>query len=374
MAANDFSANRGTLSGFTRASATVYRITWRAPSSGTGTATITLRANAATEQNAQATITVGYAPPAQPVTPPSGTLSIEAIDEQFITVGTEDYDLVIDIGGSPDDVFPSGHLEGFSHHWDAARGRLHIKSEEVTRLLEGVHWDVEAVKGSETLSREIAYNVVNAAPIFQILETIHLYRGVKINFDILIHNIPAVLIPDAYLIGLKSELVDYGLNVKGQIETTDNFTFTSGDIKIIVPAEQEGGTDTVQNYPFVIESGSAPQIATPKFTSHGDFGVLEFADVRHALGYEWQRDGAEEWNFFSEAQIGIDVRQLEVTPGHLSATLKFPNVANATSYAYKLSTESFDGLWQPFTGTLKNGMITTIISDLVEGEAYDSVF
>ena len=34
-------------------------------------------------------------------------LSIENMRRQFITLGTEDYDLVIDIGGNPDDVFPS---------------------------------------------------------------------------------------------------------------------------------------------------------------------------------------------------------------------------------------------------------------------------
>ena len=37
-------------------------------------------------------------------------LSIENIDEQFITLGTEDYDLVIDIGGNPDDVLPQWTL------------------------------------------------------------------------------------------------------------------------------------------------------------------------------------------------------------------------------------------------------------------------
>ena len=126
-------------------------------------------------------------------------LSIENIDEQFIILGTEDYDLVVDIGGDPDDVFPGGRMEGFTSHWDASNGQLHIKSDEVTRLINGVNWDVEAVKGMDNLTRQIAYNVVRAAPIFETLETIHLYRGVDINFDILIQNIPPLLIPDAYL-------------------------------------------------------------------------------------------------------------------------------------------------------------------------------
>ena len=92
------------------------------------------------------------------------------------------------------------------------------------------------------------------------METIHLYRGVDINFDILIKNIPALLIPDAYLIGLKSDLVEYGINVQGRIATSDNFTFTSGNVTIIVPSGTEGEDDTVHEYPFEIESGSPPEL------------------------------------------------------------------------------------------------------------------
>jgi len=62
IAANDFSADVGTLSGFTKSSDKVYRVTWTAPSAGTGTATITLRANAATVGNAEATVEIQYAP------------------------------------------------------------------------------------------------------------------------------------------------------------------------------------------------------------------------------------------------------------------------------------------------------------------------
>ncbi len=67
VALNDFSVNRGSVSGFTRVSATVYRVTYTAPTSGTGTATVTLRANAAVSVgNAEATVDIAYAP-----TPPA---------------------------------------------------------------------------------------------------------------------------------------------------------------------------------------------------------------------------------------------------------------------------------------------------------------
>ena len=55
------------------------------------------------------------------VNAPANTLSIESIDEQFITVGTEDYDLVIDISGNPDTAIAKGHMEGFGQDWDSVK-------------------------------------------------------------------------------------------------------------------------------------------------------------------------------------------------------------------------------------------------------------
>ena len=299
-------------------------------------------------------------------------LSIENIDEQFITLGTEDYDLVIDIGGNPDDVFPSGLLEGFTHHWDASNGQLHIKSDEVTRLLAGVNWDVEAIKGMQNLTRQIAYNVVRAAPIFETLETIHLYRGVDINFDIMIQNIPSLLIPDAYLVGLKSDLVEYGINIQGRMATSDNFTFTSGNIEIIVPSGTEGEDDTVHEYPFEIESGSPPVLGDVDFLPKGNYGEITFNDVTDAFGYEWtleEGDGAE-WNTFSESQPLINPGEVEVTPGDLQITIKFPNIDLAERYEYMLESDTHTIGWRPFTGTLANSMITTIIPGLEDTVEY----
>jgi len=77
LAADDFTADKGTVSGFTKVSATVYRVTWTAPTSGTDTATITLRANAATERNAKTTVDIGYAPePPATVTFTAGATSV----------------------------------------------------------------------------------------------------------------------------------------------------------------------------------------------------------------------------------------------------------------------------------------------------------
>ena len=300
-------------------------------------------------------------------------LAVESINEQFITIGTEDYDLVIDITGNPDTVKATGHMEGFSQNWDAVKGQLHIKSEEVTRLINGVNWDIEVVKDTQTLMGQVAYNVVRAAPIFATLKTINLYRGVPINFDIIIQNIPPLLIPDAELLGLKSELLAYGLNIKGKISTTDHFSFSSGNVTITVPSET-GGTDTVYNYPYEIKTGSPPVIGTPKWTPNGNFGVLEVDDVTHALGYEWTVDTGDvenvDWHFFDDARPVINPGEIEVTPGTLNVTIKFPNIAGASSYEYQLVTENIEGNWIPFTGTLVNNFIRTIIPDIQENVKY----
>lgn len=326
------------------------------------TYTVSVQATAETYMSASATI-MGV--------PNVVPLSIEAIDEQFIALNTEDYDLVIDIPGNPDTVEAKGHMEGFIQDWDAINGQLHIKSDKVTRLISGVNWDIEVVKNMQTLMRQIAYNVIQAAPIFETLDTIHLYRGVPINFDIVIQNIPPLLIPNARLLGLKSDLVDYGVSVKGQIGTTDNFTMNTGNVRIIVPSES-GGDDTVYDFPYQIEAGSPPAIGTPKFTPRGIYGSLEVAEVTNALGYEWtlQEGDAATWNFFNNTRTVIDPATVEVTPGHLNVTLTFSNIAAASRYEYQLVSENVETPWKAFTGTLSNGMITTIIPDLEDGVQY----
>lgn len=295
--------------------------------------------------------------------------SIEAIDEQFILLGTTDYRLIIDIGGNPDTVEATGHMEGFDSHWDAARGQLHIRAAEVTRLISGVHWDVDVRKGMERLLSEIGYNVIKAPPIFETLPMLHLYRGVPINFDIVIQNIPNLIIPDARLLGIKSELLAYGLNFGGRIPVDSVFSFNTGNITLIIPSDT-GETADMHDYPYIIESGSPPAIGTPAFTPKGNFGELVFSDVNHALGYEWQIEGQEDWHFFSDSRPLINPDEVEVTPGNLQVTIKFPNVAGASSYEYSLDSETHEREWTRFTGTLENNMITTIIPDLEDGVEY----
>ena len=303
-------------------------------------------------------------------------LSIETIDEQFIPLGTTGYDLVIDITGNPQTVEVTGHMEGFDYHWDATNDQLHIRAVEVTRLIAGVFWTVRITKGTQILTADIAYNVVKAPPIFETLSMLHLYKDVPINIDILIQNIPNLIVPNARLLGLKSELQEYGMNIKGQLPADANLTVNEGDISMIVPSET-GGTSEMHDYAYEIESGTPPAIVSPNWQSKGNYGTLTFTDVNHALGYEWTLEpGAVEnvspdaWNFFSGARNIINPGQVAVTPGNLNVTIKFPNVANASAYEYRLESEDHEVDWTRFVGTFSNGMITTIIPDLQDGVEY----
>ena len=252
IAANDFTTNRGTLSGFRRVSATVYRIIFTAPSSGTATATLTLRANAANEQNAAATITVAYAPPRQQ--PPPSNLSIEAIDEQTIPIFTEDYELEIDIGGAPTRAYVDGDMEGFYHAWDPDNARLLIKAIKVTRLISGAIWNVRLVKGTQTLNSQIVYNVVPSAPVIADPGAQKLYRGGSFGLDIAIANHPTLARGNSLLTGLKYQAradgVD-GINLAGQFPAAANLTETTFNANIYT--ENDGGQDNLA-VPITIET------------------------------------------------------------------------------------------------------------------------
>lgn len=296
-------------------------------------------------------------------------LRIENIDEQFIILGTRNYELVIDIGGNPDTVDAKGHMEGFNSHWDAALQRLYIRADEVTRLIGGVQWDIMLVKGSEQLQREIKYNVIPPGVIFHDLPLIHLYRDVLVNFDVIIENIPPLIIPTARLLGLKSELLEHGLTVQGTIPGGSVFASDKGNTEIIVPLETGGALK--REYPYMIEAGSPPAMNVPTFTPRGDYGLLDFDPVTHALGYEWTLGEVNADTAWNDTRPVVDPSRIEVTPGNLEVSLKFPIVSMASSYEYRLDSESHTREWTRFEGVLDNGFIGVVIPNLQDGVEYD---
>ena len=297
-------------------------------------------------------------------------LSIEAIDTQFILVGTEDYVLIIDVGGKPDYAIARGHMEGFFQNWDAVRGQLRIESEEVTRTLEGVFWNIEAVRGVENLEATIGYSVVDPAAILLPLPLIHLYRDVPINFDIDIQHIPSAIISDSQLVGIKANIEAYGLNFQGELPKGAVFGLVKDNIKITVPSNI-GDTASIHEYPYQIEQGDPPVMTTPEFIPRGNYGELVFSDVKHAFGYEWTLGEVRDDTVWNDTRPVVDPGQIEVTPGNLQVTLKFPVVPLATSYQYRLDSETHTVNWTAFQGQIENGMVTVIIPNLEDGVEYD---
>ncbi len=262
-------------------------------------------------------------------------------------VFAEDYKLVIDIGGTPDSVRTTGHMEGFFSNWDATAGELSIKSDEVTREIAGASWLITAMKGTEEFQQGVKYNVIRGAPIFEVLPTIYLYRNVPINFDVIIRNIPPVVVSHSDLLGLKSETLEHGIKVGGLIPADATFSFRDGNIQIIVPDESaQNINDITHNYPYEIQAGSPPAIREPRFTPKGRYGILDVTEVANAFGYEYTLEAGDNptWRVHNDNRPAIDPGDIEVEPGNLAVTLTFPHIAGATDYEYQLETASSVGV------------------------------
>ena len=178
-------------------------------------------------------------------------LSIEAIDEQNIPIGTTDYMLEIDIGGEPDRAYVDGAMEGFYQSYDAANAKLKIISDRVTRLLQGSIWNVHLVKGAETLDNEIIYNVVPRAPIIIDPGPQDLWKGELFKLLIRINNEPSVARSNALLVGVKEITEGTGLYLEGKLPIDAILTESGFDAEIY--AETEGGTDML-SVPFTIKT------------------------------------------------------------------------------------------------------------------------
>ena len=243
-AATDFvegevSVMGGTKGAFTAIDGDTYTVIATAPDSGRGRITVSVAADVLSVGNPAVSITIAYA--ADP-----NALGMEAIDEQFISVGTRDYVLTIDIFGNPDNVKPEGLREGFYHDWDSANQQLHIKSNRVTRLLMGATWTVLLTKGSDTFTGTVLYNVVPPAPIIEDPGARHVFRGVNNYKFVKIANNPSIARSRSLLVGLKYESEtdedgNPGIAVTGGPPTDARFTETTFDETYY--AENDSGAD-----------------------------------------------------------------------------------------------------------------------------------
>ena len=207
--------------------------------------------------------------------------------------------------------------------------------------------------------------------ITPITETVAIFRDVPANLDILIRNTPDTSSVEGLQVGMKHEpgTLFEGLKVGGMLPMSAVLTETTFIAETI--AENPAARVT-SDFDCELMTGSPPQIGTPEFTPRGNYGELEFPDVTHAFNYEWTFDGADdaEWNIFDENRPLINPGAVEITPGDLNVTVKFPNIDLASGYAYMLESDSHTVPWTAFTGILANGMITIIIPNLEDGATY----
>lgn len=296
--------------------------------------------------------------------------SIAMVAMQNIVIDT-DYCLTVAITGNPTTVEVTGDMEYFNYDWRPDDNEVKIAGHP-EKLLNDKNWHIEATYSSgDPLERDITFNVVPAAPVFGTLPDLHLYKGVDINIEIPITNPPSEVIAETLLLGLGLEKIETGAKIDGVIPADANFTVTAGDIEIEAP---HLGETVMSSFPYTIEAGAPAAIGQIKLTPKGNFAVAEFTDVQHAIEYEWGIDegaGVDfiSWNRFGPNRPGIDLENISVTLGHLSATVTFPHVAGAMRYEYLHA-----GNWHEFVAAPVNNMIQTIIPDLEDGETYTVYF
>lgn len=187
-----------------------------------------------------------------------GLVGIEAIDEQFIPVGMEDYELSIRIRGENVDVRVRGLQEGFYQTFKKLGGgvsEVKVKSDLVTRLIEKAVWLVERTNlddNSDTFS-EIIYNVVPVAPILVDPGRQTIYKGVPFRILAEVQNEPSIQRVESELVGLKSDSITENektyIESKGMLSLDVDLTFNTFNADYYV--ENIGGSDALE-VPFAI--------------------------------------------------------------------------------------------------------------------------
>ena len=151
----------------------------------------------------------------------------------------------------------------FYQSWKADNAEVEIVGTP-RQLGEGKLWVVKAryTSPTETLTREIDYNVVQAAPIIQRpIERITFVKGREHKYDIVIHNFPDNTNIRTLLLGLGQETIPAELHgttilehtkqrIIGTIPADAEFTVPGGTLTC--ESSNTGGTDIVENIPYNI--------------------------------------------------------------------------------------------------------------------------
>ena len=310
--ASDITVTGGTKGTFTAVDGDTYRLVVTAPATGTGNITVRVPADAVSAGNREVSITIAYEPDPD-------ALSIEAIDEQNIPLGTEDYELRISIGNIDSDdgdrAYIDGDMEGFYHFWDNTNSELVIAAEDVTRLLSGAVWNVHLVKGSDSLDAEIIYNVVPVGPVFTDPGSLVLYKGIPFAARIGVANDPKVLRGTSLLVGVKSD--------KDENDDGDQFLLAEG----MLPTDTILTEDSFMMQPYAENDGGSDTIDVP-VTISNDRPVYLFNDTTNVL-LRVNHDGTLAWTYEAEtANYQSPVSTTDAIYLRRGATLYKVNIAD----------------------------------------------
>ena len=252
IAQNDFSTDVGTLENF-RGSGTIYMIDIRVPNVGSGSGTITLLLDAATEGSSLATIAFSYS---------DDSVFIEVVDVQNILVDTEDYELMLATRNvqASHKVSAIGDWDnGFYHAFDQSTGQIMIKNPRVERLETQKNWRFLVEDAGAVLAeRDVGYNVVPEVPVIGQVERQTIYKGLNYNIFIPVTGIPAEARIRGNLIGAKSVAThEGGVTILGNLPAGANIDFTEFEAPLYV-ANNAGSHQ--RNIPFAISEGTPTDV------------------------------------------------------------------------------------------------------------------
>ena len=192
--------------------------------------------------------------------------SIAMISEQNIVVATP-YVLPVAITGSPIEVAVYGDFDEFHYDYTFANGILRIKGTP-QRLLKGQHFEIEAeFPGNIVLTRDVAFNVVAAAPIIRHPGTLRFFRNFNYNdfpISIEIANNPKKVRVHGLQVGLGHKKTKKGADIIGRIPATAEAEFTraADDTTVSIFASNTGGPHTLSGIPMEIGGDAvAPTIS-----------------------------------------------------------------------------------------------------------------
>ena len=204
----------------------------------------------------------------------SGPLTIEDIDEQFIPIGTLNYELSITISRQNVDARVGGLQEGFYQTFetqDDGSSQLKIKAEEVTRLIDAAVWriDVRDKDDNTEIFSTIDYHIVPVGPVFVDPGRQTIYKGVPFVALVEVRNDPSVQRASSELVGLKSDTVTIDdiayIKSEGRLPADANLTFSTFNADYYI--ENSGGSDNLQ-VPFDIRDDAVAPVLTGLASSY----------------------------------------------------------------------------------------------------------